>query len=1202
MKLPLLLSFLMVLVPALTLLYILVRERRRRNASLALSAKIAPFFARGESMDEDTLAAELTKELSAPLQVEYLRTLSENETDLPRARALVGKLPAAEFLRNEVRTGKTWPLRTAAATLIGRLRVTSAIDALLAALRDPYEDQGSVKIAAAEALAMFQNADALPIILEELRRADDDASPLIADAVATFGDLAIPGLIEILRARDGTAGRVWAIRILGRIKAQEATTVLLERFSDRDEKIRLAVATAFGEIRERSTVQPLVAALLRDPAAQVRAESAVSVGKIAGEGAMEILVQVLSDPDYATRLRALEALEQFRGNDPAPILRALFDPSPEVRHRAGLALDRVGYVEGRIEHLAQSDEQSDSPEVAFLRSLASVGLLQTLTSYTIHPSPRVRAHLANILGAFGTAVGQQDELTRLLRDENWVVRAAAAEGLGKLRAADAHEALASALSDVRHEVQEEAVRALSSLDASILAGHRAVIEKLSSEGSVFARQAAVLLLARLPGDEATPSIIAATRDPSAMVRRAAVSSLERPRLEDQRVPALVERLQDQHPDVRLAAAAALGGAATQEAFEGLLRSLPGATAAERERITESLASGPRHYVLARVRELLDTPDIDVKLGIVWTLGKLADGAEILASLLSGPDPKVRASAAGALSKIPGVISVEALVRASADPDARVRAASVGGLARLGEGIRAASTAIVNRLQDPDSFIRNRSIVALARIDATAARTMVAKEDLHVSEPARLVALTLLGSKFEVLSVILEQGKLDEIQAFLRTEDASLEKIFREALGLPARVDGSSVPKSANLRETYEEHARSHLDPGRRADALFALLPYTDARATALFADVLVSDPSLDVRTVAAKAMMGRLLDSAARAALVRAASDPCAEVAVPAVEALSRDGSGAEHAERAVVLNALIRRLGASSAEVNDAVEKSIAVLAKGDIGAFVDQALAMPAADVRVASFRIMAQVGPVECAPLLVEAARGSDPVMRAGAITALGRIPTSPSRNAIRGALSDPMPFVRVAAIEAMVLHTASLDDVGLIARDPSPEVRSALAMSLMRLPNAQKVLEGLTKDPDATVRGRALGTLILSDNAAYRQVLLQARLEARAALAQDPRREAMLTKLRRDVHTHVDPQVRASAVHAFVVFESSDRIDLLVSALRDPSAEVRIAALKVSGDADSEAWTRAVRACLADMDVHVREAAQEAFELHTSDGKD
>jgi HEAT repeat protein len=1198
MILPIVLSLVLVVVPSATLLYVLLRERRRRLLALAAHTKLGPLLLLSETNDDDALLAKLA-ELAPVTQVQFLRTFAEQKDGLLRARALVLRLPAAEFLRVEVRSAKTWPERTAAATVIGQLRVTTAIDALLSALRDPYEDQSSVKVAAAEALAAFKDGEALPILLEELRRADDDASPLIADALAGFGELAIAGLIEVLRARDGKAGRVWAARILGRLKAREAIPALLERFSDRDEKIRLAVATAFGEIGERSTLQSLVAALLRDPAAQVRAEAAVSVGKVAGEGAIEILVSTLSDPDYATRLRALEALEQFRGTDPSPILRALSDPSPEVRKRAALALDRIGYVEQRIQHLAIEPLHPDSANLAFLRSLASAGVLQTLASYTIHPSSRIRAYLAELLGAFGTDA-QASELVRLLEDSDWIVRAAAAEALGTLRASSAHEALARALSDVRHEVQEEAARAMSSCDAKVLPAHRAAIESVVAGGTTFARQEAVLLLARFPDDESTPAIVDATRDPSVAVRRTAVTALARPRMDAVRIPALVERLQDQEPEVRLAAASALGTAATHEAFEGLLRSLPGATPNLRERITESLASGPRAYVLSRVTELLESSDVDVKLGIVWTLGKLADGADILASLLRGGDPKVRASAAGALGKIPGEVSLEALVRASTDPDGRVRAASVGSLMRIGIGVSRAAMAIVTRLRDPDPFIRNRAVVALSRIDAEKAKKLLEAPWLQVSEPARLVAETFAGERKRVMFAILEPGKLDDIRAFLRTESPVLETAFNESIGLPSALQNASGAALA-LREVYEDHARRHLEPERRADALFALLQYTDVRATALFSEVLGADPALEVRAVAAKAMMGRTLDTIARAALVRAASDPCPEVAIPSVQALSREGPGADPRERSGVMNSLIRRLGASSPEVNQAIEASLAIFARGAIDEFVDQALAVPSIEVRVSAFRVMAEVGPVQCAPLLMQAARGHDVQVRTGAIAALARIPTREARESIRVALADPAAPVRLAAISGLVQHKATLEEIGLVARDPAPEVRQAFASLLSMVSGSSKVLDTLMRDPDATVRGRALGSLMLSDATNLRPMLSQVTPEMRTALSEDPRRDTILKKLRRDAQAHIDPRERATAVQALAAFQISDRAQVLITALRDPSAEVRLAALKVSGDADTPEWLAALRDCLADADARVRTAAQEVFELITNDAR-
>ena len=74
--------------------------------------------------------------------------------------------------------------------------------------------------------------------------------------------------------------------------------------------------------------------------------------------------------------------------------------------------------------------------------------------------------------------------------------------------------------------------------------------------------------------------------------------------------------------MRLAAVDALGSFEPQgEATELLLHALPGASPEVRDRIAEALARGGIGLLQERVRGLLGTSDLDVRLGIAWTLGK-----------------------------------------------------------------------------------------------------------------------------------------------------------------------------------------------------------------------------------------------------------------------------------------------------------------------------------------------------------------------------------------------------------------------------------------------------------------------------------------------------------------------------------------------------------------------------------------------------
>ena len=102
-----------------------------------------------------------------------------------------------------------------------------------------------------------------------------------------------------------------------------------------------------------------------------------------------------------------------------------------------------------------------------------------------------------------------------------------------------------------------------------------------------------------------------------------------------------------------AAVAALGSAASTEAFEGLLGALAGAAPALRDRIAESLSKGARQQLFLRLDEIEKNASFDVRLGVAWTLGKCGAPAcvPVLARFLRDQSAALRASAAGALAKI-----------------------------------------------------------------------------------------------------------------------------------------------------------------------------------------------------------------------------------------------------------------------------------------------------------------------------------------------------------------------------------------------------------------------------------------------------------------------------------------------------------------------------------------------------------------------
>ena len=1098
-----------------------------------------------------------------------------------------------------LREARKWTERTHAANILGLAAASSAVPALVSALRDRFEDEGSVKIAAANALAKLRDPTAVPLLVKELLEVDERSSRAVAEALVAFGKLAVPALLELLVARAHPTARVWAARILGRIGDVRATDDLVARLYDRDDLLRMATAEALGMLGDKRALQPLVRATLRDPAPQVRAHAAAAVARVEGENAIDVLVAALADPDYATRLRALEAFETMRVDDTSPLEAALHDPNVQVRRRAALALERVGYLERVITRLTHENAEERGRAYAALLELGRVGLLDSVASYVNHASFEVRAVAARACGELGQA-RVAPLLLGAVKDEEWPVRAAIAEALGRLRSEKAPAALVELLRDDEEPVREAAAEALMSYAAPDLAEHMEALAAAYEVGTVAVRTAVVVLAGRLEDARADALLVGATVDPSDGVRLRAVTSLGG-RGGDKKVEPLIARLTDASLDVRMAAVAALGDAATTEAFEGLLRGLGGAPPNVRDRIADALSRGAREQLFMRLAEHEASDSLDVRIGVAWTIGKTGDPAGVpsLARFLRDANATLRASAAGALGKILSTESTQALLASAEDPDERVRAAVVNALGRLGEGEPRAVEALEKRVRDPDPFVRNRALVALARVaHADAADVVLAATD-DIEPAARLVALTLVGTPdatARVLDEIAQEGVMARIVTFLSHEDASVRAAFFDALHLEDPiVTGAPVGDPAALVERYEHVLHTSLDVAARRLAIKALMRLGVGRAVEVLATTVVGDPDESVRIGAVEALQSRGQDVGARKALARAVADPSAEVAKRAVRALA----GRREPE---VAAALARRLGAGSPEVQGVVEGALADLHREDPMPFVDWMMGVDVPELLVPGVRVLERIANPVTFPLVRELARSRSSALRSAAVHALGVLHLPEAALAVDELMQDPSEEVRVAVVDAIQWSADVLLRTASLRRDPSVPVRVRMAMALERVPHqlvksTLRVVETMCDDADARVRAAALATLVaIADPVglqSFGRKWPETALDTRMELHVEPRAKEIAERVAARLTTAADPAERKHAVTALGAFGAPGFAKHVLPALRDPSHEVRIAAVQALAALDDAEVRARLTEVLTDPDSGVRDAVRRSL---------
>jgi HEAT repeat protein len=238
---------------------------------------------------------------------------------------------------------------------------------------------------------------------------------------------------------------------------QKAAEVLphLERLLEDDEFNRVTVVHAILCIDPSRTVElvPILSEALSSGDKTVRHRAAQVLGEIPAAGALAIhsLVQALDDDDETVRLTVLNTLNNI-GSAAAPATPALVEilvGSQDIIERgfAALVLGSIGPAadEAVPQLLKCLQEPGDSAARGYFRlkvadalwriSGATEHLLASGLAAVRSPEWCLRWHGAGLLGELGAAASVTiPQLRRLVDDDHFSVRRAAAESLRKIEA------------------------------------------------------------------------------------------------------------------------------------------------------------------------------------------------------------------------------------------------------------------------------------------------------------------------------------------------------------------------------------------------------------------------------------------------------------------------------------------------------------------------------------------------------------------------------------------------------------------------------------------------------------------------------------------------------------------------------------------------------------------------------------------------
>jgi HEAT repeat protein len=568
------------------------------------------------------------------------------------ARAIEPLLAALEDPDPDVRSGS--------AKSLGLLHVVDAVEPLLKALADA--DHG-VRASAARSLGSLGDARAVEPLVAGLKDGYAAVREASSEALGHLASPAVEPLIAALKDSDGAA-RKGASEALVQMGAPAVDSLVAAL---RDPALRTVASSTLGQIGDMRAVGPLIATLREDDNDQVRRAAAETLDLLAwspdgGEGGAAY---------WAAKGQWQKCVEIGR---PAvePLIGALKHHDSLVRQVAARGLGQIGdlrAVEPLIDALrGREDVRAVAAEA--LGRIDDVRAVEPLLAALKDGVAGVRAAAARALGRLGD-VRAVERLIAALKDHESIVRGAAAEALGEIGDVRAVEPLMGCLKG------REDVRVAAAVALGVIGDARAVEPLIATLRDWRVTVPAAEALARIGAPAAAP-LVATLNDRSDAVRDVAVEALI-VQIGAPSVAPLIAALGSERDTVRERAADALDRLAwTPDAGE--TGSTYWAVRGRWEKCVQ--IGGPAVETLIVAARSWQRPEM--RSAAAGALGIVGDprAVEPLCTALKDGDATVREAAAQALGSIGDARAVEPLIGAVKDRAANVRKAAANALGRI----------------------------------------------------------------------------------------------------------------------------------------------------------------------------------------------------------------------------------------------------------------------------------------------------------------------------------------------------------------------------------------------------------------------------------------------------------------------------------------------------------------------------------------
>lgn len=396
--------------------------------------------------------------------------------------------------------------------------------------------QPAWRAAVINALAGRSDAATVRLLVQEADSDNDDVRSAAVAALAKAGDASAAGAVAAAMTRGSAPARR---------EATNAYVVLAGALADKGDK-----AAALGMYRKMLAGK-----------GHLRCAGLIGLGRAGGTAELPALFDALADRDVRTRGAAVEALSMMPGKDitralvakvrtagpeikpallraialrgekglTATFLAAAKDADEAVRVEALRGLGMIGDASA-VRPLLQAAATTGPPQQAARRSLqrtTAQGVDRALLGAIGEKGAKVRLEVVRALSARHVTTAAPD-LLKAAKDDDAGVRQEAIKALGAVGGADCLPAVAALLvaapdDGTRNEAASALVR-IAGREADTEKRTEPILKALQS-GRGAARLSLLGVLGRLGGAKSLPAVRAATKDPEAKVKEAAIRAL-----------------------------------------------------------------------------------------------------------------------------------------------------------------------------------------------------------------------------------------------------------------------------------------------------------------------------------------------------------------------------------------------------------------------------------------------------------------------------------------------------------------------------------------------------------------------------------------------------------------------------------------------------------------------------------------------------